>query len=330
MKIDETRRFLAMQVPGLLAAGVLAGCAYRPGVPGVLGGGAAAGAAAQAGRAPPREIEAVRADAPLPEALRSLVAGPRRLDFLLLGEVHDHPLHHQLRAAWLTRLARSGRFAIAFEQFDADRQADLDKGRAAGLAGEALARAAGFQFRGWDWDNYAPLVALALRERLPLVAANLSAVKARAIARGTTSLAAGDVPPSWGPSERAKMVSAIANGHCGLLPERAVAGSVNAQLARDATIADALARARESTARPVVLIAGNGHVRRDIGVARHLAARAPGARIYCVGFLERDETPGERAGTPPFDLVVRTPPHERPDQCEELRRAMKPAPAVRR
>lgn len=318
MQIDRARRSFTDILPALLAGAALAGCANRPSQPAPGAGGA--------GRTPasPPEVAVAGADAALPDALRALVARERRLDYLLLGEVHDHPLHHRLRAAWLDQLARAGRFAIALEQLDAERQAELDAARAAGLAGADLARAAGFDFRGWVWEDYAPLVALALRERLALVATNLSSLQTRAIARGTALPAPDSIPRGWGASDRAAMVAAIADGHCGLLPERAVAGSVDAQLARDATIAAALLRARGATGHPVVLIAGNGHVRRDIGVARHLAARAPGSRILCVGLLE----PGEAAlgpdMSPRFDLVVRTPAHPRADPCESLRRAIPP------
>lgn len=327
METDPTRRGLIARAPWLLAAGALPGCAFGPPAGGPGGGASRDGPLrAERTRAPaPPEIAIARDDAPVPDALRRLVAGPRRFDFLLLGEVHDHPLHHRLRAQWLSRLARVGSFAIALEQLDAVRQDDLDRARAAGLGAEDLARAAGFDFRGWTWEAYAPLVALALGERLGLVAANLSTAQTRAIARGSARPAADIVPPTWGDAERAAMSRVIANGHCGLLPERAVAAMVTAQLARDATIADAIVRSRARAGLPVVLIAGNGHVRRDIGVARHLAARAPGARVFCVGFLETGHLASGPDGTPRYDLVVRTPEHPRADPCEKLRRTMPPA-----
>jgi hypothetical protein len=65
-----------------------------------------------------------------------------------------------------------------------------------------------------------------------------------------------------------------------------------------------------------VLIAGNGHVRRDLGVPHALVAMgvAPSS-IAAVGYLE--------PGQPPtgFDRVDVAPaPDGRPDPCEGLRR----------
>ena len=81
-----------------------------------------------------------------------------------------------------------------------------------------------------------------------------------------------------------------------------------------------------------MLIAGNGHVRNDLGVPVYLHAPGlPGAqaRSISVGFLEAsaDEMRAEGfpqpliASNPGFDYVVVTPPIARPDPCEAFRRA---------
>ena len=90
-----------------------------------------------------------------------------------------------------------------------------------------------------------------------------------------------------------------------------------AQFARDAVMADVLRRSARSSG--VVLLAGNGHVRRDIGVPHWLGTL--NNRVFAVGYLETtdDSTP-----VVAFDAVVRTAPAERPDPCAEFRR--RPAP----
>jgi uncharacterized iron-regulated protein len=82
------------------------------------------------------------------------------------------------------------------------------------------------------------------------------------------------------------------------------------QLARDAVMADLL---REHGARGAVLLAGNGHVRRDLGVPRWLADPD---RVFAVGYLEEGDEPPPGA----FDAVVVTARVERPDPCEAFRR----------
>lgn len=249
---------------------------------------------------------------------------PSHWDYLLLGEVHDNPEHHRRRLGWLERLAEAGRFALAMEQFDADRQPDIDAARARGADARALAESAGFEFDGWAWADYGPFVAFALRRDIPLFAANLPGAQARRIARGTTTA---DGPPAgWRPEDQAALEAEIVDGHCGLLPQRAVAPMALAQRARDASMARVMVDARRRTGLPVVLIAGNGHVRRDVGVPRHLEALQPGARVVAVGVLERARGAAGKGGdsAEPYDRVVGTAPRPREDPCEQMRRAMKP------
>ena len=74
--------------------------------------------------------------------------------------------------------------------------------------------------------------------------------------------------------------------------------------------------------RGIVLLAGNGHVRADLGVAQWLNA-GERKRVFAVGFLERDDT---RALDTAFDVIVRTPAAQRPDPCMELNKRREPKP----
>jgi uncharacterized iron-regulated protein len=261
---------------------------------------------------------------PMPAMLRRLGREDPMPDFLLLGEVHDHPLHHRLRQEWLARIAGVQPVAIAMEQFDEERQADLVAARSRGVSARDLAQATGFRFNGWDWAFYEPFVRLALDQGHPLFAANLSAERARAFARSPATGQA--VLAEWSDVDQAIMQGEIDRGHCGMLPAAALGPMVRAQMARDATMATVMLRAHRETGLPVVLLAGNGHVRRDLGVPRHLLAQMPDARILSVGFLERGQIePVERdeaplhGSTARYDLAVLTPVHQRPDPCEAFR-----------
>ena len=264
------------------------------------------------------------ADAPLPQPLAAFAAGRTDFDFILLGEVHDHPLQHRLRRQWLDEIARNRRFVLAMEQFDADRQPDIDRARTGALSARALAEAAGFQFNGWDWELYAPFVELALRRELPLVGANLSTSQARSIARGAAHPMSAAIPPGWTREDEELQASDIRDGHCGMLPASVIAPMSAAQRARDATIAQAIADARRASGLPVILLAGNGHVRGDLGVPRYLRALMPQACLLSVGIVERaaaaqaGPSTGARDGS--FDLRIETPRHPRPDPCEAFRR----------
>ncbi|MEO6031952.1 MAG: ChaN family lipoprotein [Burkholderiaceae bacterium] len=89
-----------------------------------------------------------------------------------------------------------------------------------------------------------------------------------------------------------------------------------AQMARDAVMAD---QVRRHAGRGVVLLAGNGHVRRDLGVPRWLADIAP-ERVLTVGFVEEGDAQSRvPQSAQRFDAVVVAPRATRNDPCERLR-----------
>jgi uncharacterized iron-regulated protein len=92
---------------------------------------------------------------------------------VLLGEVHDNATQHHLRLASLQRaIERGWRPVIAMEQFDIDRQADINRARAERPRdAQHLIDTAAAPQGGWNWDFYRPFVALALSHDLPLRAA---------------------------------------------------------------------------------------------------------------------------------------------------------------
>lgn len=195
-----------------------------------------------------------------------LFARASRAQHVILGETHDNPEHHRLQRLALERLA--GPRALAMEQFDSDYQAAID---AAPRRPEAIADAGRFDRKGWNWPLYQPLVEFAVEHHWPIIAANLSRAEARRIIRDPS---ASGLPPA--PALAEELARDIADSHCGKAPEpKLLAGMVQAQRARDARMAASL-KGR------TVLIAGNGHARRDRGVPLYL----PGQDILSIGFIE--------------------------------------------
>ncbi len=258
----------------------------------------------------------------------TLEAACARADFVLIGETHDNPDHHRLQLELLEAIVRAGRRpAVALEQLDREHQAALDRARAErpGDAGY-VADAAQFDRRGWHWPFYEPIVAFALRNDLPLVAVNLSRRDAVAVVERGYEALGGDAASRLGllqppdPARVEAIEAAVREGHCGKLPERVVPRMAAAQRARDAVIADALMARAPAGA---VLIAGNGHVRRDLGVPVQLAVRAPQRSALAVGIVEvvedmaraEDYVAPAAGDAPQFDFVVFTPRTARPDPC---------------
>ena len=261
------------------------------------------------------------AAAPLPaDAWQSRLRGDT---VLILGEVHDNAEQHRLRLEVLHRAFAEGwRPAIAMEQFDRDRQDGIEQARLErpGNAQHVIDRAATpvtVARTGWNWDFYRPFVELALHYDVPLVAANLSnADTSRIVKDGYTAvfdaptLAALGLDRPIAAAWQAAQEQEINAGHCRALPASVWPRMARAQFARDAVMARLLL---EHADRGVVLLAGNGHARRDLGVPRWLAI-AP-RRLVSIGFLEDgDEEPDA------FDAVVRTVRAARDDPCAAFRR----------
>ena len=240
--------------------------------------------------------------------------------WFLLGEVHDNAQGHTQRLQALQAAVAAGwRPAVLMEQFDRERQTDIDRARRE-RPGDAqhLIDQAGAS--GWDWPLYRPVLDLVLATELPLVAANVSAADARKLVRvgyaevfdAAERAALGLDQPRAADWQQAQERE-IDRGHCGALPAKVWPAMARAQYARDAVMARLLGAHAD---RGVVLLAGNGHVRRDLGVPRWLAAQPLAARVYSVGFLE-GPVPEDEAR--PYDAVVALAPAQRDDPCLAFR-----------
>jgi uncharacterized iron-regulated protein len=244
---------------------------------------------------------------------------------VLLGEVHDNPVQQHLRLEILARaLAKGWRPAIAMEQFDREHQADIEAARKerprdANYLIEKAAPTHGKPGTGWNWDYYRPYVELALEHQLPLLAANLSRNDAeRIVEHGYAAVFEPDTVHLLGldrePASRlVAQEKEIDIGHCHTMPRELLPAMARAQLARDALMASII---RMHSAHGFVLLAGDGHVRRDIGVPAWLGPPLL-SHLFTVGFLERGESATAHAR---FDAVLITEPAARPDPCATLRK----------
>ncbi len=236
----------------------------------------------------------------------------RAASFVLLGEVHDNANQHRMRAALLAELLADGRpTTVVFEQMG---RADDTAIAASPRDAEAIAEAGRLDRKGWGWPLHKPLFDAAIAASARIEGGNLEAAEVRAIVRGGLPAVPADLrpllaDPGWGARQQQALEREIDIGHCHALPAAQWPAMALAQRARDAALAQALLRAAASGGR-AVLIAGNGHVRRDLGVPRYLrVAGVPAAQIVAVGYLEEDERDA------PYDLVQVTSRMPREDPC---------------
>lgn len=234
---------------------------------------------------------------------------------LLLGETHDNGEGHRLRAEALRARVDAGwRPAIAMEQFDREQQPALDTAMRDCKDADCVVAKVVTAKSSWQWDFYKPVITLALNYGLPLLAANLSRADAgKVIGGGIDDMLDADLRRRYRLDEAlpaevlAAQVAEVRSGHCDMLPAEMLEPMARAQIARDVVMAETL---RPFAARGVVLIAGNGHVRRDIAVPFWLHRQ--GLSTLSIGYVEQAAAAGE------FDEVHRIAAVERPDPCASL------------
>ncbi len=247
---------------------------------------------------------AAPAPPPLPPALQL------QAPVVLLGEVHDNTTQHALRLrAFQALLARGARPALAMEQFDRNRQPAIDALLASPSRPDADAVIVAAQgAKGWQWPQYRPFIELALQHGLPIVAANVPSAEARLVMRD--GLAAHGFDAAVPPAVLQALAREIEDSHCGAIKADTAGRMALSQVARDQFMARVL---QAHAARGVVLLAGNGHVRTDVGAPRWLDADTR-RRSLAIGVLEEGDA--ETA----YDRIVYTAPQARADPCEGLRK----------
>jgi uncharacterized iron-regulated protein len=241
---------------------------------------------------------------------------------VLLGEVHDNAEGHRLRLrAFDELLARGARPALVMEQFDRQDQpatatalARRPAPTASALVAEVLAARSGAAGKGpamggsgWTWSYYEPFIERALRYGLPIVAANVGRDEARRVMR--EGLAAHGFDAAVPADILAGLAGEVEASHCGQVDDALARRMALAQVARDQQMARAVVA---HASRGAVLLAGNGHVRTDLGVPRWLPAEQR-ARSLAVGVLEQGTT------ATAFDRRLFVPEQPRPDPCAGMK-----------
>lgn len=236
----------------------------------------------------------------------------------LMGEVHDNPDAHQARYELIATKVKAGwRPAIAMEQFDREHQGLLR------TAQDECTRAACITAKPWvepwQWPLYEPLIQLALDYKLPLLAANVSRSDAGKIVQGGYAAAFDPdtideyqlnkpLPEKFASQHRENIVV----GHCNMLPANVAEKMIPAQVARDVWMAKVIEQ--QATQSDVILIAGNGHIQKNVGVIQWLPVTLQETTTVH-GFLENPQ--GESVDE--FDVAHHVPEFKREDPCEAFK-----------
>ena len=262
-----------------------------------------------------------------------LVTALRGARFLLLGERHDNADHHRFQAWAAEQLLAAGRRpALTMEMIDGAQQARLEAHRAAHPDDAAgLGAAIAWDDSGWPaWALYQPIVVPFLAAGLSVSAASLERSRLRQVMTeglevmepGRVAALALEPPPDAALLQ--EMAAEIRTSHCDLLPDSMIGPMTLAARVKDAVMSEAMSLGDRASGDGALLIAGNGHVRRDRGVPWYLARLHPEAGVLAIGQLEVEPGRFEPAdygdllgGTAlPFDFVWFTPRKDLEDPCE--------------
>lgn len=248
-----------------------------------------------------------------------ILADMARADVVIIGEVHDNPDHHARQAEIVGAL---GPKAVVWEMVTLD--------AAEGIAGidvsnaGALALALNWGESGWpSFDMYFPIFAASgsarhyggqVPRRDAFAAAGTGVVAAFGAPAADYGLT--DALPA---GEQAAREADQMAAHCDAMPVDKLPILVDIQRLRDAALARqvvaALGDAGGKARGPVVVITGNGHARRDRGIAIYLAQIRPDIQVFVLGQSEA----GQIGGT--YDAVIDSPAVQRPDPCLAFHKA---------
>ena len=226
-------------------------------------------------------------------------------DVLLLGEQHDAAEHQQIEQQVVANLAQRGVLAaVALEMADAGTStAKLHPSS----SDEQVRMALQWKDNAWPWSAYGPAVMTAVRAGVMVLGGNLPGKQMRdRMADGKLDVA---LP---GPALKAQQ-QGIRTGHCNLLPEAQITPMTRIQIAKDISMAATLSQAAVP-GKVVLLLSGNGHADRFLGVPQHLS---PDLKVKVIRLNAGPAAGGDKASA--FDMQWLTPALPEQDYCAGLR-----------
>ena len=247
------------------------------------------------------------------------------VSYLLLGEKHDNPDHHALQLRALDHVLQTDNVsAVSFEMMSSEQQPlllDLSLNSVSGL--EQIKEYLQWD-EGWNWDYYGPLLHRVIQADVLINAANISDEEMMQVYGSPT---AAEIEGVLDKQTMDALEKDIDDSHCGMLPESQFPAMVRVQQARDFAMASSLVL---NTGQQLqVLVAGNYHIRRDLGVPNYLLNRQSSleeSQIVSLAFMEVDKASNDPAdylqqfgSVKAYDYIWFTPAVSDEDYCASLR-----------
>ncbi len=275
------------------------------------------------------------------QLLKAMSEQAIRSQFLLLGENHNNPDHHILQAKMLETVVKADRKPdMVFEMIPRSLSAEANSYNLKNDPElEGFAKRLAWEKRGWySWDIYKPIGLVVAQNQLRVVAGNFDRKLVRSLYKSKTALSEEEhkrfaLNESFPPHLQVSLNQELIASHCGMIGETALPAMTRIQRAKDGLMADAMISSSLNSG--TVLIAGNGHIRKDRGVPwvlrKKLSDTSGLINTYSIGLIEvrKNITDPKQyelinsKGEALYDVVIFTPKTNIDDPCAAMRKQFK-------
>lgn len=190
----------------------------------------------------------------------------QNVPLILVGEKHDDPVHHQAEVALFQGLQQTGKLqSVALEMLPSSEQPQIDHAlqtlRQQRIDGAAVKQHLPWS-QGWDWSQYRELLTALSQSQVRILGGNLDRNEIATLFQGAYPL---NGNRSTTTPVKQKIAEAIAQHHQLPPSDSHIQTMVSVQQFKDRRMAEALLKGGNS-----LLIAGNFHVNKQVGIPLHL------------------------------------------------------------
>lgn len=251
---------------------------------------------------------------------------------ILIGERHDNPEHKKIQLDLIQSLPQQNLKALSFEHMDRRQQVALSQFNKGGQQLSELRAKLNWEKSGWPpWEMYQEIFQYSKNAGLPLYAANIDKGALKSvmdlgyeIVFDLKTIEQMDLKKPLPSGMQEELAAEIEASHCHKMDQVLKEKMVRAQRARDAFMGLSLHR-RIDEKHASILLAGNGHVRKDRGVPLYLQRLGVEQKdIVSIGLVEiTPNYPEQPQKNLPYDFVFFTKSVDQQDPCDKYKEQLK-------
>ena len=257
---------------------------------------------------------------------KALLASLQKAHYVLIGEKHDNEDHHRLELQLLESLLNKPHTHVVFEMLTDKQQNNIASLRP-NDSKDQIHKKLAWNDKGWPWKDYAPLIQSSLLKGAMINAGNIDRATIMQIYTQKNndalfSQARFQTIKNIPVSAKNQILNQVFESHCQLMAKAKLVPMMTIQLARDASMANAMLASEE----PSILIAGSFHTQKNMGVPLHLrqVTKKVSKTILLAEVSTNQPRPEDYASLSEADYIWFTPKQVEKDYCEALRLQHKP------